>query len=292
MRLNIANQNESENVQTTAQVNDNAAPAIEDAVAVEVGEVTVDTIQPTVVVAEEPAMAPVKGSEYTVKDDNGNDVTFGSVAPNIGIEPTAEKPKAKPVTLKKKTPQPKGDATALPTVRLVTFTTKRGDTAPRIVGFGGETDPRWKKHYDEKQRLVDAYNKAKKKDPKAKMTSDPFGAAWLTDRETSEKTYCLTFGTRYMDVAKALCEAYNTNDQAAWAKAEQAVIDTKNGIVAGYQAEREARKAARQAEREAAKKNQPAPTKDYSKEDVAAMLRNIMAGGEVPKDIEALLKAA
>ena len=79
------------------------------------------------------------------------------------------------------------------------------------------------------------------------MTSSPFGPAWLTDREgNGEKTYCMTFGVKYMDVAKALCAAYNTTDRDQWAKAEQAVRDQKAGIAAGYQAEREARKAARQ----------------------------------------------
>ena len=274
MRLNI-NNNESENVQAAAQVTNEVE-------SVNVGEVTLDSIMPTM------TAEPVKVDEYTVKDDKGNDVKFESVAPAMpevpsskvqgSSEPTANTGKAKivvcgvpkpgeqtkteekpKVTLKKKTPQPEAPETCnlkpetLSRVRLVTYTTKRGETAPRIVGFTGEDDPRWKPINDEKVALIAAYNKAKKKDPKAKMTSNPFGPAWLTDREgTGEKTYCMTFGVRYMDVARALCEAYNTDDREAWKQAEQAVRDTKAGIVSGYQAEREARRAERKAERAAA----------------------------------------
>ena len=171
-------------------------------------------------------------------------------------------------------------------VSLVTFTTKRGDTAPRIIGFSGEDDPRWKKHYDNRIALAKAAKAAKAKNPKAKTQSDPFGASWMTDHTTGGVTYSLTFGVRYMDVAKALCEAYNTNDRAAWAKAEQAVIDLKAGIVAGYQAEKAARQAERQAEREAKKSGQPAaPSMSADEQEMFDLFKKFMAG-----DKEAMAK--
>lgn len=289
MRLNINNKNnESKNVQNAApvmnQVNveslmgalskDGKAklsdhfikeeePAIEDAQAeeiesVSVGEVTVDSIQPT--------MQPVEEDKpVSVPLGNHGTLVIGGV-PKPADKPKPQMPKRgkNGKFLKKQTTETEPDPEAvgelagmLTRVRLVTYTTKRGETAPRIVGFSGEDDPRWKPIYDEKQALVAAYNKAKKKDPKAKMTSSPFGPAWLADREggSDEKTYCMTFGVKYMECAKALCEAYNTTDRELWKQAEQAVRDCKAGIAANYQAER----AAKRAEREAKKNLTPNP---------------------------------
>ena len=175
-------------------------------------------------------------------------------------------------------------------VTLVTYTTRNGDTAPRIVGFSGEDDPRWKPVNDEKKMLVEKYNKAKKTDKKAKLQSSPFGPAWLTDKDTGERTYCMTFGTKYMEAAKALCEAYNTTDRMAWHKAEEAVRALKSTIASAYKADREARKAERAAAKAAEK---PAKAENtYTDKDVADMLRKVMAGGDVPEDIKKLLKAA
>ena len=253
------NNNESKNVQN-AQVNNNAA--VED---VNVGEVTVDSIMPV--------MQPVEGSEYSVQSD-GKTATFESVAPNI--EP--EKPAVTPQT-SSMNPEP----SSLPMVHLVVYTTKRGEQAPRIEGFGGENDPRWKRHYDEKVRLAkekkeaDAFNeklkaqmKGKTKDEREKLRkqwksvgSDPFGASYFTDRTTGDKYYQMTMGAKYLDVARELVDAYNSGDEKAIAAAEQAVIDCKKGIVANIEAEN----AARDAEREAKKKNltpDPSPNGDGS----------------------------
>lgn len=261
---------------------------------VNVGEMTLDAIRP--------AMVPIEGSEYQVKGDDGKDVTFESVAPNIGYEPAkpakAVTPKRK-VTLKTKTPETSNmePETSLSAVTLVTYTTKRGETAPRIVGFSGEDDPRWKPIYDEKQALVAEYNKAKKKDPKAKMTSSPFGPAWLTDREGSgEKQYCMTFGVRYMDVARKLCEAYNTTDRDAWKQAEQAVRQTKQGIVSDYQAEKAARRAEREAKK-AAQDLKPAnlkpETKVYTEQEVADLMQRVLKGdAQALAQVNTMLKAA
>ena len=265
------NNNETNNVQT-AQVNNDAIESVN------VGEVSLDDIKPTMIVAEEPK-APTKTDVAAAISKAANDGKATTIPLGSHGELVIAKPK---VTLKRKTNQlDTATESKLPVVSLVTFTTKRGDTAPRIIGFYGEDDPRWKKHYDNRIALAKAAKAAKAKDPKAKTQSDPFGASWMTDRTTGV-TYTLTFGVRYMDVAKALCEAYNTNDRAAWAKAEQAVIDLKAGIVAGYQAE----KAARKAEREAKKSGQPAaPAMSADEQEMFDLFKKFMAG-----DKEAMAK--
>lgn len=313
--------NESANVQNNAQVNDNAA-AIED---VNVGEVTVDSIMPV--------MQPVEGTEYGVESD-GKTATFESMAPNIEPEkpamtvplcshgtlvvggvPKPKKNEDKPkVTLKRKVQDSVPQAAALPMVRLVVYTTKRGEQAPRIDGFGGENDPRWKRHYDDKVRLAkekkeaDAFNeklaekmKGKPKAEREKLRkqwksvgSDPFGASYFTDRTTGDKFYQMTMGAKYMEVARELVDAYNSGDEQAIAASEKAVIDCKNGIVKDIEAQRDAKRAEREAKKAAAPaaKAQGTVAAGYSDQDVADMLRKVMAGGDVPENIKKLLQAA
>ena len=290
------------------EVKDEQAEEIE---SVSVREVTLATIMPKMTAEPEPEKPVENTGEAKIvvagvpkptekpkpqmpkRDKNGKFLKKGASEP---AETAAAE--AKPSATKKSEV-----ADVLPKVHLATYVTKRTqETAPRIIGFSGEDDPRWKPIYDEKQALVAEYNKAKKKDPKAKMTSSPFGPAWLSDREgNGEKQYCMTFGVRYMDVARKLCEAYNTNDRDQWHKAEQAVRDLKAGIVSGYQAEKAARRAEREAKKAAAKANTdgtdktdkpaaPAAT-GYSKEDVAAMLRDVLAGKDLPKEVAELMAA-
>ena len=315
--VEMNNNSETKNVQN-AQVNN-------ETIDVNVGEVTVDSIMPV--------MQPVDGSEYTV-ESNGKTATFESVAPNIekpavtmplgshgtlviaGVgsdksKKSEDKPK---VTLKRKTPQvqdsvPQTEST-LPLVRLVVYTTKRGEQAPRIEGFGGENDPRWKRHYDDKVRLAkekkeaDSFNeklqaqmKGKPKAEREKLRkqwksvgSDPFGASYFTDRTTGDKYYQMTMGAKYMEVARELVDAYNSGDEQAIAAAEQAVIDCKNGIVKDIEAQRDAKRAEREAKKSEESAN--ASTTGYSDQDVADMLRKVLAGGDVPENIKKLLQAA
>lgn len=311
----------------TAKLSDYATP-VEDAHAeevesVSVGEVTVDSIMPV--------MQPVEGSEYTVESD-GKTATFESVAPNIEPEkPAVTMPLSEHGTLvvggvpkrdkngkflKKSEDKPKVQdsvpqtESTLPLVHLVIYTTKRGEQAPRIEGFGGENDPRWKRHYDEKVRLAkekkeaDAFNeklqaqmKGKPKAERDKLRkqwksvgSDPFGASYFTDRTTGDKYYQMTMGAKYMEVARELVDAYNSGDEQAIAAAEQAVIDCKNGIVKNIEAQRDAKRAEREAQRSEESAN--ASTTGYSDQDVADMLRKVLAGGDVPENIKKLLQAA
>lgn len=293
-----------------------------------------------------------KVGEYTVKDDNGNDVTFESVAPNVGYEEVEEvsaitptKPVAQTVDMKPKeekrptgrdkfvvarVPRPgeSGDGpkpttptkptkTTLSEVRLVVYTTARTQQqAPRIEGFTGEDDPRWKKHYDEKQRLKglkadaekknDRLRKAMKGKTKAEkeammaqwvvVPNDPFNASYFTDRTTGEKTYSLVMGAKYLDVAQQLVDAYNTDDRELWAKAEQAVAEVKSSVVAEAVAERQAKREERQAKREEVKAatEQPAAAatvQGYTDKDVADMLKRIMAGEAIPENIKLAMAA-
>ena len=314
MRLNI-NNNESENVQSNAQVtnepivkqvdviglmnglkkngtarlSDYATP-IEDAQAEEVesvavGEVTVDSIMPT--------MQPVEGSEYQVKGDDGKDVTFESVAPAMPEVPSS----------KVQGSSGKFQVSGMPRLTLVVYTTSRTqEQAPRIEGFGGESDPRWKRHYDERMRLKALKADADKKNEKLRKAmkgktkaekeemmkkwvvvhNDPFNAVIATDRTTGEKHYHFLMGAKYLDVARKLVEAYNSGDEQAIAAAEQAVIDTKNGIVAEKVAEREARRAERAAKKAQDVKpetcNVKPETKVYTEQEVAALMQRVLQG--------------
>lgn len=191
------------------------------------------------------------------------------------VEEVVDVTPVKPVTLKRKQSEPVSEVapqpatTKLPTVTFSTYKTKRGDTAPQIIGFTGEEDPRWKAHKDAGHKWV--------------------SASYRRDM-SGEKVYCLLFGTRYMDVAKALADAYNTNDVNAWHRSEDACKAVYEQAVRDGKAKWEAKKA-EWAEKRAAKEK-PQEKGTYRPEDVAKMLQSIMAGGDVPEDIKKLLKAA
>lgn len=205
----------------------------------------------------------------TVEDAEFEEVV--DVTPTPAPAPKAEpKPKAAPKAKAEPEPDPEavGEIVGLTKVELKVYKTKKGADAPMLVGFTGEDDPRWAVHRGQKY----------------------VSAGWR--EENGEKVYRLLFGTRYMDVAKALCEAYNTTDREAWKAAEAACSGNYDTIVSGFKAERAAAKAAKAASKAAAKPAATSKDKTYSDEDVAAMLRNVMAGGDVPENIKKLLKAA
>ena len=316
------NNQESVNVQNNAQVNNEVE-------SVAVGEMTVDSIMPRMS-AEPEEPVKVEGSEYQVSDGKGGSVTFESVIPaavakaatdgtattmplgqhgTLVIASGGEKSKPRgvmpKVTLRKKTKQTEPDTEAvgelsgmLTRVRLFEYTTSRNEKALGIAGFSGEDDPRWKPIRDERRRLASEYKEAKAKDPKAKAKSHPIYLSRMMDPATGGWCNTMLLGPRYMDVTKQLCEAYNTDDREAWATAVQAVIDTKNGIVAGYQAEKAARRAAREAEREAQSTQPAAPQgKTYTAADMEALVRAMAqamatAQGADVKKFEPLVQAA
>ena len=271
--------NETKNVQN-AQV-DNEMQSVC------VGEMTLDAIRPVMTPISEPE--PAEEKAVTMPLGQHGTLVIGGV-------PKREEKKPKTTEAKPSATKESELAGLLPPVHLAIYTTKRGEKAPRIVGFKGEDDPRWKPINEEKVKAVEAYNKAKKKDPKAKMQSCPFGPAWLTDRETGEKCYCMTLGVRYMDVAQQLVAAYNTADRDLWHQAEQAVRSLKQGIVNDYQAETAARRAEREAQKAAKAQPQAAPAAPaMSSEEQAAfeLFKRFMAGDkEAVAQVNTLLKAA
>ena len=278
MRLNMdANNNETKNVAMQPQVNN----PIEDAQAVEITTEAdvqeVDDIAPKVTKRVEPKEEPKPQAVTVPLSDHGTLVVGGVPKPampqrdkNGKFLKKGSAPSSRPSEASGEISRQARDDNQLTKVQLVVYKTKKGADAPMIVGFSGEDDPRWKKLFDAKPKWV--------------------SAGYRRDLE-GNKAFHLLFGTKYMAVAKALAEAYNTDDRKAWEAAEQACADNYNGIVSGFKAEKEARKAERAAAREAAKPAEPAP-KCYTNEDVAAMLRKVMAGGDVPEDIKKLLKAA
>ena len=237
------------------------------------------------------AIAPIKVGEYTVKDDNGKDVTFESVIPaaigepvDADFEEVKDEPKKKvtlkrKVTIKRKKTEPKSDepkaevsavsaisACQYPTVQFSTYTTKRGDTAPQIIGFGGEDDPRWKSHKDAGHKYV--------------------SASYRRDLN-GNKVYILLFGVRYMDVAKALCGAYNTPDVNAWHRAEDACMAIYEQAQRDGKAKWEAKKAqwAEKKNEERRMKNEESRAAERAEKQVAAMLEKLMKGEDVPESI-------
>lgn len=273
MKLNINNQNN----ETKNQVNNHAIAPIK--------------------VAE--GSVPMSPEAFRAKYPDVEDADFEEVTDNVPQKAQKEQkaaPKKKvtikrKVTLKKKqaiseaqpaqvsTPIPTREGQGeglLPQVQFSTYKTKKGDTAPQIIGFGGEDDPRWKLHKDAGHKYV--------------------SASYRRDLN-GNKVYILLFGTRYMDVAKALAGAYNTPDVNAWHRAEDACMAIYEQAQRDGKARWEEKKAAwaeKKAEKAAQKAADEQAKKCYTKEDVAAMLNAIMSDekADIPEDIKALLKAA
>ena len=79
---------------------------------------------------------------------------------------------------------------------LVTYQTKHGGTGSYVMGFKTE---------QEAKALADNACKT-------------VNATWRYN-DKGEKVYALSFGSRYLDIAKRLCEALNNSDKAAVSKA-------------------------------------------------------------------------
>ena len=94
-------------------------------------------------------------------------------------------------------------------------------------------------------------------------------ASWINTKDG--KVLYLLFGHRYVEAARLVCEALNAGKSFAECKA---IVDSKP-----------------KAETQTSAVS-PQTSKGYSSEDVADMLKKIMAGGDVPEDIKKLLQAA
>jgi hypothetical protein len=187
----------------------------------------------------------------------------------IGGVPRAKKEAEKPQT---SALAPQASTSPQTSYRVVLVPAKDGGEWPKLYGFASE------------QAAAGMVEKMAKS----------IRNSWDRD-ERNEKRFYIKGGKKYCVVFQQLCDALNKGDQAAIDKACKASVAVYEGAVADGKAEREERKAQREAEKTAKNKPsaaRPEPQKEYSKEDVAAMLRKVLAGGDVPKDIEKLLKAA
>ena len=175
----------------------------------------------------------------------------------------SEAPHAQPVSEAKPSPSTGERGEGLPQFSVITYTTKKGGTAPQIIGFTGEDDPRWKA---------------------VKESGVKWASASYRKDISGEKVYLLMFGTKYMQAAQQLCDAYNSGDAKQIAEA-QAACQT---IYEQAQAEGKARWEAKKAEWAAKKKGNltpdPSPKgegseeKTYTASEVAELLRRIKEG--------------
>ena len=113
--------------------------------------------------------------------------------------------------------------------------------------------------------------------------------SWDRD-EQGEKRYYLKGGKKYCEVFQQLCDALNSVDQAAIDKACKASVAIFEGARAEGQKKSEGRSKTEDVHQTSAVS--PQPSTGYSKEDVAEMLRKVLAGGDIPEDIKKLLDKA
>ena len=103
------------------------------------------------------------------------------------------------------------------------------------------------------------------------------------------------FPPRYAQMAQQMCDALNAGDAAAVAKIAASTFDVYAAAVADGKAESDRKRAERKEAEAKAKAKEVAKVKKsaglYSKEDVAAMLADVLAGKDVPEEIKKLLAA-
>lgn len=153
-------------------------------------------------------------------------------------------------------------------LRYETYTNKKGKTCARIVGFA-EGDAMLERGNAERIHASSTYERDKK----------------------GGKQYMLIFGPRYAAAAKEVCKALNEGKTLADC---QAIIDQATEERVQKREEWKAKRAAYLANREnEGAEVKPAETKvaGYSSEDVAAMLKEIMAGGAIPEEIKRAMAA-
>ena len=185
-------------------------------------------------------------------------------------KPADEKPAAKSDTTVTKKPATKKATKVESKANLVyqTYKNKKGKVCAKIMGF-------------------------KEDDAAYKSGMDLHGSASY-ETVNGERIYALYFGPRYTDAAKQVCEALNAGKSVAEAKA---IIDSTTEERAKAREEWKAKRAEYVAKKEAAPK-QTAKAKAekgeaaYSAADVAAMLKDIMAGADIPEAIKKAMKAA
>jgi len=170
-------------------------------------------------------------------------------------KPKAEKKSAKPK--KQDKPKEKAEIKQMGTLKYETYTNKKGKVCARIVGLN-EDDA--------------AYRQA----------ADLHASGTYERTNKGDKVYVLIFGPRYADAAKEVCEALNAGKTMQDC---QAIIDT---TTEERQQKREEWKSRREEYKAQARAtDEPKATAlGYSPEDVAKILKDVMNGGKLPRDIE------
>lgn len=215
-------------------------------------------------VEQSKAVEPILNSQPSIPNSNTAMVKKTINNKNGKVQPTAKVENLQIVS------------NGLPDVRFATYTTKKGGTAPQIIGFSGEDDPRWKAIYDKKPKWV--------------------SAGWIYS--DSKRVYRLIFGTRYIDVAKKLCEAYNIDDRQAWQAAEAECEECYHQAQAEGKARWEAIKAERKAKRTERKESiiatfaaEQSTEKFYTEQEVATLMQRVLAGDKAAiAEVNAMIK--
>ena len=207
-------------------------------------------------VAEEPKPVAEKPTAQTVTKPTEPKKSKRQTKPTMSVE----KKEAEAETETKSSPSGK--------LRYETYTNKKGKTCARIVGFA-EGDAILERGNAERIHASSTYERDKK----------------------GGKLYMLIFGPRYAAAAKEVCKAMN---QGKTLDDCQAIIDQATEERVQKREEWKAKRAAYLANREnEVAEVKPAETKvaGYSSEDVAAMLKKIMAGGAIPEEIKRAMAA-
>ena len=155
---------------------------------------------------------------------------------------------------------------------IVPYTNKQGETGYFLFGFTSQ---------EEAKGLADRM---------AKSVREGFRY------ENHVRYDVVAFPPRYAQMAQQMCDALNTGNAAAVAKVAASTFDVYTQAVADGKAESDRKRAERKEAEAKAKAKEVAKVKKsaglYSKEDVAAMLADVLAGKDVPEDIKKLLKVA
>ena len=187
-------------------------------------------------------------------------------------QPISKTPQAQPMSEAKPSPST-GERGEGPQVRfsVVPYTNKQGETGYFLFGFASQ---------EEAKGLADRM---------AKSVREGFRY------ENHVRYDVVGFPPRYAQMAQQMRDALNAGDAAAVAKIAASTFDVYAAAVADGKAESDRKRAERKEAEARAKAKEVAKVKKsaglYSKEDVAAMLADVLAGKDVPEEIKKLLAA-
>lgn len=215
-----------------------------------------------------PSGAPAPASDVAA----GNIETVEEVSAITPQKPTApiptDKSKAEKSVKPKKQDKPKTKAEPTQTyagaLKYEAYTNRKGKVCARIVGLNEDDE---------------AYQRA----------AELHASATYERTKKGDKVYLLIFGPRYADAAKNMCDLLNMGKPLADCRA---IIDNATEERAKQREEWKSRREERKAQAETAAETKTVKS-GYSAEAVAKILKDVMNGGKLPKDIEdAMTKTA